>query len=185
MASESSINPSWLNDLEKAIKRNKRDAHNRYFQLATVDSEGGPRVRTVVFRGFADQTGALLFITDSRSEKMGSIKTSGKAEACWYFTQSREQFRLQGYLAIVDDSTDREAMWSRLSPAAKEQFFWVTPGVALGEGDSVPSQSGVPSTMVLVKLVPESVDHLVLAKEQERQRHTETGDGWQASRINP
>ena len=79
---------------------------------------------------------------------------------------------------IVDDSADREAMWSRLSPAAKEQFFWVTPGLALGEGDSVPSQSGVPSTMVLVKLVPESVDHLVLAKEQERQRHTETGDGW-------
>ncbi len=185
MASELSTKPSWLQDLEKAIKRNKRDAHNRYFQLVTVDSEGGPRVRTVVFRGFGDQTGALLFITDSRSEKMGSIKTSGKAEACWYFTQSREQFRLKGHLAIVDDSTDREAMWSRLSPAAKEQFFWVTPGAPLGDGDSVPNQRGVPSTMVLIKLVPESVDHLVLAKEQERQRHTETGDGWQASRINP
>ena len=185
MASDSSIKPSWLQDLEKAIKRNKRDAHNRYFQLATVDCERLPRVRTVVFRGFADQTGTLLFITDSRSEKMSSIETGGKAEACWYFTQSREQFRLQGRLVIVDDSADREAMWSRLSPAAKEQFFWVTPGAPLGDGDSVPNQRGVPSTMVLIKLVPESVDHLVLAKEQERQRHTQTGDDWQASRINP
>jgi len=185
MASESSIKPSWLSDLEKTIKRNKRDAHNRYFQLATVDSEGWPRVRTVVSRGFADQTGALLFITDSRSEKMASIESGGKAEACWYFTQSREQFRLQGHLIIVDDSTDREAMWSCLSPAAKEQFFWVTPGVALGEGDSVANQSNVPSTMVLIKLVPESVDHLVLAKEQQRQRYTQTEDGWQVSRINP
>ncbi len=185
MAFESSIKPSWLNDLEKAIKRNKRDAYNRYFQLATIDSEGWPRVRTVVFRGFADQTGALLFITDSRSKKMGSIESGGKAEACWYFTQSREQFRLQGHLAVVDDSTDREAMWSRLSPAAKEQFFWVTPGAPLGEGDSVLNQNDVPSTMVLIKLVPESIDHLVLAKEQERQRHTQTGDGWQANRINP
>jgi pyridoxamine 5'-phosphate oxidase len=185
MASELSVKPSWLIDLEKALKRNKRDAHNRYFQLATVDSEGWPRVRTVVFRGFADQTGALLFITDLRSGKMGSIETGGKAEACWYFTQSREQFRLQGHLMILDDSVDREAMWSRLSPAAKEQFFWVTPGALLGEGDSVPNQRGVPSTMVLIKLVPESVDHLVLAKEQARQRHTQTGDGWQASRINP
>ena len=185
MASESSIKPSWLNDLEKAIKRNKRDAHNRYFQLATIDREGWPRVRTVVFRGFADQAGALLLITDSRSEKIGSIETGGKAEACWYFTQSREQFRLKGHLAVVDDSSDREAMWSRLSPAAKEQFFWATPGAILGEGDPVPSQSSVPSTMVLLKLMPESVDHLVLVKEQERQRHTQTGDSWQASHINP
>ena len=74
MASELSTKPSWLQDLEKAIKRNKRDAHNRYFQLATVDCERLPRVRTVVFRGFGDQTGALLFITDSRSEKWAVLK---------------------------------------------------------------------------------------------------------------
>ena len=96
MASQLSMKPSWLNDLERAIKGNKRDAHNRYFQLATVDSEGWPRVRTVVFRGFADQTGTLLFITDSRSEKMSSIESGGKAEACWYFTQSRSNSDCKG-----------------------------------------------------------------------------------------
>lgn len=185
MASESTIEVSWLDDLEKAIKRNKRDAHNRYFQLATVDTEGWPRVRTVVYRGLADETGAPLFITDSRAEKMTSIVTGGRAEICWYFTQTREQFRLHGHLVIIDNASEREAMWNRLSPAAKEQFFWVTPGVAIGQGDPVPSQTNVPSTMVLVKLVPESVDHLVLAKQQKRQRHSHTGDGWQATLINP
>ena len=41
-------------------------------QLATVDGEGRPHVRTVVFRGFADVAGgkAMQFITDARSAKV-------------------------------------------------------------------------------------------------------------------
>lgn len=41
---------SWKNLLEKALKRNRSAQNSRYFQLATVRSDGRPACRTVVFR---------------------------------------------------------------------------------------------------------------------------------------
>jgi len=66
-------------------------------QLATVAEGGEPRVRTVVFRGWASPPlpgapFALSFITDSRAEKM---RESDAAEVCWYLVENREQFRYQ------------------------------------------------------------------------------------------
>ena len=45
--------PEWRQQLKRAIRGNRRDAHNRYIQFATLGLDGKPRVRMVVFRGFS------------------------------------------------------------------------------------------------------------------------------------
>ena len=60
---------NWLVALRKAIAKNRRDAHNRYLQLATVRQDGTPAVRTLVFRSLQEDLAAVVMITDSRREK--------------------------------------------------------------------------------------------------------------------
>ena len=84
------MNPAWQERLEKSISKNKRDAHNRYFQLATISEDGTPRVRMVVFRGFAGSGGSsLLIITDTRSQKVSELESCPLVEIGWYFTHTR------------------------------------------------------------------------------------------------
>ena len=40
--------PVWREQLKRAIRENRRDAHNRYLQFATLGLDGKPRVRMVV-----------------------------------------------------------------------------------------------------------------------------------------
>ncbi|MGK7884635.1 MAG: pyridoxamine 5'-phosphate oxidase, partial [Crocosphaera sp.] len=63
----------WRSILARALHRNRSLPNSRYFQLATVNFEGKPTNRTLVFRGFLNQTNQLQIITDSRSEKINQI----------------------------------------------------------------------------------------------------------------
>ena len=186
------MKPAWLERLKKSIAKNKRDAHNRYFQLATIAADGTPRVRMVVFRGFADDSLSLSIITDTRSQKISELASCSSVEIGWYFTQTREQYRLRCDSKIyttADDSQGglekRERIWSALSEAAKEQFFWKTPGVPEGAGEAPGVTASPPDTFAVIVFAPYSVDHLVLAKQQTRTR-SELGDaGWSEQALNP
>lgn len=69
-----------------------------------------------------------------------------RAEACWYFTEARSQFRLSGTLAVIGALTAeadaraarlRLSSWERLSPGARERHSSPAPGsekVGGGEG---------------------------------------------------
>jgi hypothetical protein len=57
-------------------------------RIATVDDEGKPKCRTVVFRGFLPLDGglkAMKMITDMRSEKVGQIQRLPDCEMVWWF----------------------------------------------------------------------------------------------------
>nr|WP_265264241.1 pyridoxamine 5'-phosphate oxidase family protein [Spirulina subsalsa] len=86
----------WRSPLSHALHRNRSQPFSRYLQLATITPDGYPANRTVVFRGFTPQGNALKIITDSRSEKFQQLHHSPWGEICWYFSQTREQFRLFG-----------------------------------------------------------------------------------------
>lgn len=43
----------WKERIESSIAASRKIRGGNYVQLATCDSDGAPRVRTVVFRGFA------------------------------------------------------------------------------------------------------------------------------------
>ena len=192
------MNP-WRSPLARALHRNRSQPFSRYLQLATVTPEGYPANRTVVFRGFLeDKDNVLKIITDSRSEKIKDIQHQPRTEACWYFTKSREQFRLAGTIEIVtaeDRNTDlqlvRKITWQNLSDAARSQFAWLPPGKPQANGEtfsiSPPSVDRLLDNFCLLLLTIERVDHLELRGEpQSRCIYTLQSDRtWIIQPVNP
>ncbi|MCE2837176.1 MAG: pyridoxamine 5'-phosphate oxidase family protein, partial [Cyanobium sp. 49614_E6] len=80
--------PPWRLLLRGAREREGRSAHARWLQLATVARDGSPRVRTLVFRGWAD--GAVLdLLTDGRSAKHAELRQQPAVELCWLLPKAR------------------------------------------------------------------------------------------------
>ena len=181
--------PVWLQHLKRAIRGNRRDAHNRYVQFATLGLDGKPRVRMVVFRGFSSPETSFFIITDARSEKVKELENCPDVEMSWYFTHTREQFRVQCSTVTHSHGADvelhRDALWKGLSDAAKAQFFWPEPGLPSGDGQSLEITAHPPETFVVIECCPQRVDHLVLAKTQRRTLSDLTASGWTEVSINP
>jgi hypothetical protein len=91
----------WRSHLAAALHRNRSLRFARYLQLATVRVDGRPANRTVVFRGFLEETNCLKFVTDIRSQKVEEINLYPWGEICWYFPKTREQFRIAGKLILA------------------------------------------------------------------------------------
>lgn len=193
---ENDTTPTWRSALQRALKRNRCDAHSRYFQLASVAIDGSPRNRTVVFRGFAPDTHDLLLISDDRAAKHTELLNNPAVAIAWYFTRSREQFRLTGTADIITEdrqtSVYRHQLWSGLSELAKDQFFWPSPGEAVAitaqdrplNPDAV-DRSEPPSNFTVIAVSPESVDHLQLTNPQRRVLSHWNGALWVSTEVNP
>ena len=181
--------PAWLGHLKRALSKNKRDAHNRYFQLATMGQDGHPRVRTLVFRGFSDVGWSLFSVTDARSDKISELACHSRVELSWYFTQTREQFRLRGEATVSSTDSDpeghRSRLWSAMSEAARAQFFWPTPGAPLGDNKAPGFSQTPPETFAVIEYTPVQVDDLVLAKTQSRSVSEYVAGRWRETPINP
>jgi PPOX class probable FMN-dependent enzyme len=188
----------WRSPLARALHRNRSLVYARYLQLATVRSDGSPAIRTVVFRGFRDRTNQLCIITDHRSEKIPQLQANPRAEVCWYFPSSREQFRIAGSIALATaatldaaDQAERSRLWQSLSDAARLQFAWPEPGAARSDDPTAfapppPDPIAPPATFVALWLNPERVDWLELRGDpQTRTRFDRTAAGWQTLALNP
>ncbi|OKH19564.1 Npun_F5749 family FMN-dependent PPOX-type flavoprotein [[Limnothrix rosea] IAM M-220] len=189
----------WRSPLSRALYRNRSQPHHRFFQIATVTPDGLPTNRTVVFRGFVNQTNALKMITDRRSRKVGDLAIRNQAEIVWYFIKTREQFRLSGTVETVtaddpesDFFQERQRTWEAISANARAQFAWPLPAGPRsdnpedfnhGELDAkVPLDS-----FVLLVFQPHKVDHLELRGEPQNRfiykflpSHT-----WEKVAVNP
>lgn len=188
----------WRSPLSRALHLNRSQPYSRYLQLATITIDGRPANRTVVFRGFLDDTNQLQIVTDSRSEKIAQIEQQPWTEACWYFTKTREQFRLLGKLTVVgvdysDESLQkaRRLVWQSLSDGARSQFAWPTPGQLRDESsafsNSQLSSSEPLANFCLLLLDSERVEHLELRGEpQNRWKYSlDESQGWLVEQINP
>jgi pyridoxamine 5'-phosphate oxidase len=188
----------WRPLLARALHRNRSRPYSRYFQLATLRPDGRPANRTVVFRGFMQDTNTLTLITDARSEKVTHLAHQPWAEACWYFTESREQFRLTGTLLLVSAASPDEALqkarqqtWESLSDAARAQFTWPPSGQPRAPQTAfeapAPHPALPPEPFCLLLLSPKEVDHLELRGDpQTRTRYwLVESDQWGMESINP
>jgi len=191
-----SVTP-WRSALENALSLNDSLPEARYFQLATVTSQGKPTNRTVVFRGFGDGSDHLQVVTDARSEKVTHIQNNPYGEICWYFPQSREQFRLSCDISLITAETSqfsslRNQLWEQLSEKTRLQFFWPSPKCKRTEPEtafrSPPfSIEQPPETFVIVVLWPYQVDHLQL-KGNPQNRYLYSLDergNWCFQKVNP
>ncbi|TXG63054.1 hypothetical protein EZV62_010048 [Acer yangbiense] len=122
------------------------------------------------------------------------------AEICWYFTDSWEQFRINGRIDIIDGSNPdseklqiREKSWFASSPRSRLQYLGPYPGLPqLSEEPqetSVDPSAGPVSEFCLLVLDPEQVDYLNL-KTNQRLMFTSTQSQigekcWTSERINP
>lgn len=185
----------WRSPLNHALEHNPHSTA-RYLQLATVQANNRPANRTVVFRGFYADTDQLKFVIDIRSQKVEEIKHQPWAEACWYFLETREQFRISGSLTLVTaDYPDlalqqaRQTTWQELSDATRIQYIWTDPGKPRAD-DAVkrsPPDPGTPLlNFCLLLLEPVHVDHLELRGEpQNRWLYCHHDQSWSTQAINP
>lgn len=188
---------SWRSPLSRALHRNRALVYARYLQLATVRADQRPANRTIVFRGFLNDSNQLQFATDARSAKTDDIEHCEWGEACWYFPKTREQFRLAGGLCLVGaDHPEptlqkaRQIMWQSMSDAARTQFAWADPGKPQTnkDGFDVPAPDATTPLpqFCLLLLDPHEVDHLELRGDpQNRWLHQHDGSSWSVQAINP
>ncbi|NJK55123.1 MAG: pyridoxamine 5'-phosphate oxidase [Pleurocapsa sp. SU_5_0] len=189
----------WRSPLSSAIHHNRSKPYSRYFQLATVNPSGYPANRTVVFRGFLDdEQNQLKVITDARSAKIQDIEYQPLAEACWYFTKTREQFRISGKLQLVtvaetdlDLQKARKITWHELSDSARSQFAWPDPAQPMADKSAFEVEQLDPhnplDNFYLLLLTPQRVDHLQLKGDpQQRCLYTlQAEQTWTHQAVNP
>lgn len=187
----------WRSTLSRALHRNRSLVYARYAQLATVQANH-PANRTVVFRGFLEDSNTLKFVTDRRSKKVEQIAENPWGALCWYFPKTREQFRISGKLQVVtatEKDTDllhlRETAWLALSEGARSQFAWPHPGQPKSMSEEESQKSIAFTTPLeefcLLLLIPKEVDHLEL-KGQPHHRCSyalEANDTWKQQMLNP
>ena len=199
--------PTWAGRLKQCLDAGSADPTSRYAQLATVDSDGRPHVRTIVMRGCmgeltgpdAEKAGRLHFwiITDRRSAKLTEIQHQPAVEIAWYFGATRQQFRLAGQMHydLSADSEIRQNAWARISTPAKVQFYWPEPLQPRDPFQSMQFQvhenpdhfAASPDSFVVMSLEVMKVDHLILnGNPQDRfiWLKDETGQ-WHEQEVNP
>ncbi|KAG8363241.1 hypothetical protein BUALT_Bualt19G0001700 [Buddleja alternifolia] len=191
----------WKQLLLNSIQANSHLKHYSYFQLATVAPNNTPSNRTVVFRGFQDESDRILINTDARSRKIDDLKHLPFSEICWYFTETWEQFRISGPVDVIDGTNpdpfklqQREKSWFACSLRSRLQYMAPTPRLpSLSEQPSPipsldPSIGPVAAFCVLV-LDPQQVDYLNLKSNERLIFTSELNDDreklWTPEKVNP
>ncbi len=183
--------PPWRPLLRGARQREGRAPQARWVQLASVASDGTPRVRTLVFRGWAAPA-VLDLLTDARSAKAGELAWQPAVELCWLLPRARCQFRLRGsVLALPADCAERERQryWQQLSPGARALWGWPPPGAPL-QADApfpaeLPCQAPLPQAFLLLRIELHVVELLELGTHPHRRRRWQAVAGWAENLLNP
>ena len=183
--------PSWRPLLSSAREREGRSPQARWLQLATVAPDGTPRVRTLVFRGWAGATGLDLF-TDGRSAKPAELVHQSSVELCWLLPRARSQFRLRGSLQTLAPEQlqrERERHWQMLSPGGRALWGWPPPGEPFDPEAAFPEQlpdgSPLPDHFQLLRIALAQVELLELTGHPHRRRRWRGESGWAEERLNP
>lgn len=183
--------PPWRTLLRGARQREGRSPQARWLQLASVGLDGTPRLRTLVFRGWASAS-ALDLLTDDRSAKAAELARQPAVELLWLLPRARCQFRLRGRLAQLPGellARERARHWRELSPSGRAVWSWPEPGGLLQADAPFPAgleaDEPLPVHFRLLRIALEQVELLELLDHPHRRRCWRQEDGWQERRLNP
>ena len=177
--------PIWRQELKSAKKKEGKSPLARWIQLSTVSNNNEPRIRTVVFRGWKQESSMLIF-TDSRSDKIKHLKKNSNAEVLWLFLRSKSQFRFKGKIKELRVNTK---YWDSLSDRSKSTWFWQHPGKKI-HNNIQPSQIihtnlKKPENFVVLEFEIYSVDLLKLTTPIHKRYIWNKGNNWEKIEINP
>ena len=183
--------PPWRALLRGAREREGRAPQARWLQLASLAADGTPRVRTLVFRGWAGAA-ALDLLSDARSAKSAELALQPAVELCWLFPKARAQFRLRGRLQELPAELEiqhRERHWQALTPGGRAVWGWPSPGQPLDREAAFPKElpddAPLPEHFLLLRIALDQVELLELKGHPHARRRWRLEMGWAEERLNP
>jgi pyridoxamine 5'-phosphate oxidase len=183
--------PAWRPLLRAARQREGRAPAARWLQLASVAADGTPRVRTLVFRGWAAAT-SLDLLTDARSAKPAELACQPALELCWLLPRARSQFRLRGCLltlAAAELERERQRHWLALSATGRAPWGWPDPGTPWDGSGAFPAEladkTPLPPHFQLLRIGLRQVELLELLGHPHRRRRWRACEQWREERLNP
>lgn len=97
---------SWVPIFKNYIGNELQSEKFITFLLSTIGTDGFPKNRTVVYRGFLfddECTNTITCTTDKRMSKYNELQHNDKFEAVFYLPISRRQFRFKGHARVIDN----------------------------------------------------------------------------------
>jgi PPOX class probable FMN-dependent enzyme len=188
------IVPVWKQRIQRSLHLGRSKHESKYFQVASVNNAGSPKVRTMVFRGFGKQH-CLFAVTDIRSDKVEDFKHQAQVQICWYFAKTREQYRLDCSVECITEGQIYTEYWDKLSESAQLSFYAPAPKVpfdnsidAQEKESSTNKQNAISEHFAVIRFKPNFSDYLDL-KSKPQQRELEqlepSLNQWQLTRVNP
>ena len=183
--------PPWRPLLRAARPREGRAPQARWLQRASLGADGAPRVRTLVFRGWAGPA-VLDLLTDGRSSKASELAAEPRLELCWLLPKSRCQFRLRGVRQVLPSAEELQARtqhWQQLNGGARALWGWPKPGAPFDASASfpadLPDDTPMPEVFQLLRIALERVELLELTGCPHQRRRWVADQGWREERLNP
>ena len=177
--------PSWRQDLKFSRKKESKSLSNKWIQLATASENNEPRIRTVVFRGWYNDTSMIIY-TDRRSEKIEHLKYNSNGEILWFFLKTKSQYRFKGK---ISELSNNQNYWDTLSEKSKSSWFWGSPGEKFNPKGQpayeILSNLPKPENFVVLNFEIYSVDLLKLKQPIHKRYLWEKSNKWEKIEINP
>jgi len=173
--------------LEKGAKSHSSAFH--YMQVATVDFQNKPKVRTVVLRGATRETCELQFNTDGRAKKCDEILKNNFVEVCLYDGEAHTQVRISGTAVLEKNTEKAKKLWDKMRVDSKKCYCAAVPSGNLleKEGDALEdfkpeeAEAGF-ENFVNCYLKIEKIDWLLLAHSGHRRAiFCKVESGWESS----
>lgn len=185
---DSALETAW-NILADGVKNRRAPAHTP--TLATIGTNGAPRLRTVVLRGFEKSLQHVRFHTDRRSGKAAELRADPRAGLHVYDPQRKVQLQIGGQVALHMDDSLADAAWQKTQPMSRI-CYQVTraPGTAIANPlDAVQDASlndGGSANFLVATLQIETLEWLFLdARGHRRARFIRDGDAWPGTWLVP
>lgn len=182
----------WTERLLKSLQAGKDSPESRFMQVATCNKDGLPENRTLVFRQLDSDEGIIYAVSDLRTAKADALKANANAAICWYFTGSREQYRLNCTTTIITADNapeDIHRAWSEMSVQGKKQFLWGVPGTVRQPAKPLKAEGDMniaPPHFCKLAFRADSVDYLNLkGNPQYREFQTRCESDWQIRAVIP
>ncbi len=160
-------------------------------QLATVGSDGAPKLRTIVLRRFDEATARLSFVTDRRSLKVKEMLDNPSVSLVAFDGAASVQLRLEGLAAVIEDERRKKAFWNALRNHTHILFqSSLAPGTAIPSPPIETAENCDPNAayerFCLVDIYLHQVEWLdISSAPHTRCSFKREGKGWTASWIVP